>query len=264
MVDVHTFINRGGVDTYRVKLYMEEYPIPERAPVLIGLNKEDEYGYTPLMYVVKYTDPENIALLLNKGADINHKNKKGETPMSVAAHRQDRQARKVLVSFLMKQESLNEDAKKLGKETLEKYEQEKKEEEDLLNLEEKVRNFKPIYTNIVKNTIDSIRKYDMIQGKYDMIPGMLERQRRQAMSFPNRHKEQARELTEPEKEKVKKLEEQLQIYKKLSDKANAEHAMQKEQLEKAYKKRRESQTGSKRKTQKRKRVRRSKKTRGRK
>lgn len=250
MVDAHTFINHEGVNTYLAKLYLEGTSPPNIE--VTGINTPDKDGNTPLMYAIKYGNLEIPGLLLKRGADINAKNKAGETAMNFAANRTDREARKVLVNFLL-DSGIDEESKKLGRETLEKYEQEKKEEEDLLKLEEKVRKFKanPTYfkkENTLMALMNKMRMYDAIQGK--VKPTRLYK------SWNGRR----RELTEQEKEEVKKIEEQIQPLKEWMDKANAELKSLIEKQEKAYEKRRQS--GSKRKTQKRKKTKRSKKTRG--
>lgn len=249
MVDVHTLINHEGVDTHRFNIL-----VTNGSQEVTGVNTPDKDGNTPLMYAIKFTNPDIAKELLKRGADINAKNKAGETAMTFASKRQDREARKVLVNFLLNM-GVDEEAKKLGKETLEKYEQEKKEEADLLKLEERVRNFKanPTYikkANALAGLMARMYKYDVIQGK--IKPTRLYK------TFGPRG-----QLTEQEKEEVRKLNEQIQPLKEWVDNADAQLKLLIEEQEKAYEKRRQAQTGSKRKTLKRKRARRSKKTRGR-
>lgn len=235
MVDAHTFINHEGVNTYLAKLYLEGTSPPNIE--VTGINTPDKDGNTPFMYAIKFTNPEIATLLLKRGADINAKNNAGETAMNFAANRTDREARKVLVNFLLNME-IDEESKKLGREALEKYELTKKEEEELLKLEEKVRNFKanPVYVkklNRLRDLMSSMYKYDVIQGKL------------KAHKLPRRvHK--PRQLTEEEKEEVRKLNEQIQPLKEWIDKANAELKILTDEQANLYEKRRQTQKGSRR------------------
>jgi len=50
----------------------------------IDIDGKDEYGNTPFLYAASYGDIGMLRYLLKKGADINFKNKKGNTPLSIA------------------------------------------------------------------------------------------------------------------------------------------------------------------------------------
>jgi hypothetical protein len=128
MTDVHTFINRDGVNTYRANLHLGD-----PGPQLIGLNTEDSDGYTPLMYVVKHCNEQLVSLLLSRGAEINHKNKQGETAMTVAVKR----GNPVLVNFLFGK--MDEEARGLAIDFLIEHECEERAQRELQILEEKER-----------------------------------------------------------------------------------------------------------------------------
>lgn len=232
MVDVHTLINHEGVDTHRFNIL-----VTHGDQKVSGINTPDKDGNTPLMYAIKFTNPDIAKELLKRGADINAKNNAGETAMNFAANRTDREARKVLVNFLLNM-GVDDEAKKLGRETLEKYEQEKKEETDLLELEDKVRNFKanPTYVkkfNTLAGLMTRMHKYEVIQGK--VKPTRLYK------TFGPRG-----QLTDQEKEEVRKLNEQIQPLKEWMDNANAQLKLLTDEQAKLYEKRRQMQKGSRR------------------
>jgi ankyrin repeat protein len=53
----------------------------------INLNKQDEDGYTPLMYVCKYNNFELVKYLVEHGAKVNITNKNGESAYSLGINR---------------------------------------------------------------------------------------------------------------------------------------------------------------------------------
>lgn len=52
--------------------------------ITVGVNDKDEYGNTPLHFAVMRNDVEAIKRLLKEHANINAKNKFGETPLSLS------------------------------------------------------------------------------------------------------------------------------------------------------------------------------------
>lgn len=53
-----------------------------------NVNDSDSEDETPLMYAVRYSDPETVKLLIESGADVNVRNEINDTPlMSVGASR---------------------------------------------------------------------------------------------------------------------------------------------------------------------------------
>lgn len=263
MVDVDTFISRDGVDRYKVKLYMEEYP-NGRGPVLNGVNKEDKDGYTPLMYVIKYTDPENIALLLNKGGDVNHKNKKGESPMSVAIQRKST----VLVNFLLEEKNINEESKKMASKFLGEV---KEIDEEISRLGAEV--------SRIEREIHRLKNEGLMWPAQPYVGRGGRRGRREPTPEEKKLLDEQRKILSEKLQqataRVQQLTEELkpirETFNKLFEDRRPQILMDTQlavnlpvaRAQRIRKNPLQNQSGSKRKTQKRKRVRPSKKTRGR-
>lgn len=266
MVDVSTFINREGVDYYRVKLYMEEYPPTAPGPELIGLNAPDKDGNTPLMYAIKFTNEEIAGLLLKKGADINAKNNAGETAMTFATKRQDPRARKALVYFLL-ENGVDNEAREFAQSYVIQLKNERETDEEIRKLKEKeqyLRNkLEPVILqrSRLRSRIDNLRHKLARHGK---PRGIRVHSRQHLAQLRNRLG--SRQVTQTREEIQEEINNADKEYIELQNDYLADqhtYNQVKDKLEKAYAKQR-VQTGSKRNTQRHKRTQRSKKTRGRK
>jgi ankyrin repeat protein len=60
------------------------------------INARDKAGYTPLIHAIVNRNPEKVKTLLNHGADINIKAQKGESALQVAIQLGDAKVIKML------------------------------------------------------------------------------------------------------------------------------------------------------------------------
>ena len=83
MRNIKTFENFNNQDIFT---YIENYDIESLKNYIdsgYDLNKQNNYGYTPLIYAT--FNIEIVKLLLNAGADIDKQNKYGYTALTLAA-----------------------------------------------------------------------------------------------------------------------------------------------------------------------------------
>ena len=125
----NAFINHEGVDNYRVMLHLYE-----GSKEVLGIDDPDQYGNTPFMYTIKFTNPGIAKRVLDMGVNINAKNKTGETAMSFAIKRENPD----LVNFLL-DNGVDYEARVLAKKFIEDYNREKAHEADILKKEELLR-----------------------------------------------------------------------------------------------------------------------------
>ena len=68
--------------------------------------KDNTYGYTPLMWMIEYNQPEAVKVLLDAGASVDVKDSHDDTPLSKAS----KDGRLEIVKLLMARSNNNDDA----------------------------------------------------------------------------------------------------------------------------------------------------------
>ncbi len=75
------------------------------------INKQDNYGYTALIYAAINNNIEIVKLLLNAGADIDKQNNNGDTALILAAYNNNREIVEILLDYGADEFILNDDNK---------------------------------------------------------------------------------------------------------------------------------------------------------
>jgi hypothetical protein len=251
MVDVDTFLTHEGATQYALHFLGDRPPI-------IGLNRPDKYGNFPLMNAIKCCNEELAGLLLKRGADINAKNIAGETAMTFAAKRQDQSAALALVTFLLER-GVDEEATKLGRGFLAKKEEQKKAEKEILELKERLQKAQVRVNETLTLERGLYKRVRDLGGEHVEEGTRLLHVRRRPLpeGYVNPHQERLdatlKRIPTVEERRIKEEEAVKQIEVEIDNRRKTL-----KQIEVEIDNLRKPQTGSKRKTSRRKRVRRSK------
>ena len=80
--EIKNFINAAwDGDVAGMNAFLDKYPDAQE------ITKGEPIGYTALMWAAQSNKPVSIALLLDRGAKIDARDKEGETPLMLAANR---------------------------------------------------------------------------------------------------------------------------------------------------------------------------------